>query len=316
MNETKPVGLVGLGLMGQAFAHRLLSAGFQVLGFDIDPAKGARLAAAGGQAAPSIAEIARLGDPILIAVFSTEQVEEVVERGLLPALGDASGRIVLCASTCDPDRIAALGKRVGARGLRFLETPVSGTSDQVRRGDGVALIGGAVETAEAVAPVLGALFARSFQIGAIGDGGRAKLAINLILGLNRLALAEGLVFASALGLDPEAFLRVAHASAAYSQVMDTKGAKMLRRDFSPEGRARQTLKDVRLMLDQAQRLGQDLPLLAVHHAVLESCVAHGEGDLDNSVVVEEMRRRRRAPVREGSAARPARSEEAGIKINE
>jgi 3-hydroxyisobutyrate dehydrogenase-like beta-hydroxyacid dehydrogenase len=291
MPEQKPVGLIGLGLMGEAFARRLLAAGFDVWGFDIEPAKGDRLAALGGRATQASAEVARGCNPIVLAVFNTEQVEQVVEGILLPTLRESSGRIVLCASTCDPDRIAALGARVDGRGLRFLETPVSGTSEQVRRGEGVGLIGGDAGTAAAAAPVLDALFPSRFHIGAIGDGGRAKLAINLILGLNRLALAEGLVFASRLGLDPEAFLRVARGSAAYSQVMETKGPKMVRSDFSPEGRARQTLKDVHLMLEQGRRVRQDLPLLAVHAAVLESCLRHGEGELDNSVVVEEIRRR-------------------------
>ncbi len=299
MAQRIPVGLVGLGLMGEAFARRLLAAGFAVVGCDIDPGKGERLAALGVVPAVAVADVARACDPVLLAVFSTEQVEEVVEEILRTAPG--GGPLVLCASTCDPDRIAELGRGAGARGLRFLEIPVSGTSDQVLRGDGVALIGGDAALAEAVAPVLDALFARRFHIGGIGDGGRAKLAVNLILGLNRLALAEGLVFAARLGLDPEAFLRVAKSSAAYSQVMETKGPKMVRRDFAPEGRARQTLKDVHLMLDQARRAGQDLPLLAVHCAVLEACLRHGEGELDNSVVIEEVRRRARAP------ARPART---------
>jgi 3-hydroxyisobutyrate dehydrogenase-like beta-hydroxyacid dehydrogenase len=175
--------------------------------------------------------------------------------------------------------------------MRFLEVPVSGTSAQVRHGGGVGLIGGDVETAQIAAPVLDALFPNRFHIGKIGDGGRAKLAINLILGLNRLALAEGLVFAARLGLDPAAFLQVARASAAASQVMDTKGAKMVARDFAPEGRVRQTLKDVHLMMDQALRIGQELPLLKVHAAVLEACVRHGEGESDNSIVIEEIRRR-------------------------
>ena len=132
-----------------------------------------------------------------------------------------------------------------------------------------------------------------------GDGGRAKLAINLILGLHRLALAEGLVFASRLGLDPAAFLKVARASAAESQVMGTKGPKMIANDFAPEGRVRQTLKDVHLMLDQAARCGQALPLLGVHRDILAACVAAGEGDLDNSVVINEIRRRRQARARAG-----------------
>jgi 3-hydroxyisobutyrate dehydrogenase-like beta-hydroxyacid dehydrogenase len=284
-----PVGLIGIGLMGEVYAQRLAGAGFGVIGFDIDPARNERLTQLGGRTA-SIAEIASECDPIVLAVFSTDQVEDVVERALLPA---ATGKIVICTSTCDPDRVAAIATRVAQR-IRFVEAPVSGTSAQVRDGDGVGLIGGDVEAAQIVAPVLDALFPKRFHIGKIGDGGRAKLAINLILGLNRLALAEGLVFAARLDLDPAAFLQVARASAAASQVMDTKGLKMVAGDFTPEGRVRQTLKDTRLMLDQARNVGQELPLLTVHAGVLEACVTHGQGEMDNSIVIEEIRRRSRA----------------------
>jgi 3-hydroxyisobutyrate dehydrogenase len=284
------VGLIGLGLMGQVLAGRLMAAGFGVLGNDIDAAKNTRLTALGGRVAGSPAEIAGC-DRIVLAVFNTEQVEEVVEKSLLPSA--RAGTIVICTSTCDPDRIMALGARLEGTAVRFLETPVSGTSEQVRQGDGVGLIGGDPQIAAEAAPVLDALFPRRFHIGKIGDGGRAKLAVNLILGLNRLALAEGLTFAERLGLDPKEFLEVARGSAAYSQVMETKGPKMLARDFSPEGRVEQTLKDVHMMLDQAGRLDQDLPTLRVHCDVLETCVRHGESERDNSIIVEEIRRRQR-----------------------
>jgi 3-hydroxyisobutyrate dehydrogenase-like beta-hydroxyacid dehydrogenase len=287
MVTAQPVGLVGIGLMGEVYARRLIAAGFSVAGFDVDAARTERLAQIGGRAA-SLADIARDCEPIVLAVFNTDQVEDVVERALIPA---AAGKIVICTSTCDPDRIAALGARV-ENTLRFLEVPVSGTSAQVRAGDGVGLIGGDAHIAQAVAGVLDALFPRRFHIGKIGDGGRAKLAINLVLGLNRLALAEGLIFAERLGLDPAAFLKVARVSAAASQVMDSKGAKMVSREFAPEGRVRQTLKDTQLMLDQARRLAQKLPLLAVHAEVLEACIRHGESEQDNSIVIEEIRRRR------------------------
>jgi len=289
MPPQTPVGLIGVGLMGEVYAQRLMAAGFGVIGFDLDAERIKRLVQIGGRTG-SLAEIARQCDPIVVAVFSTDQVEDVIEGGLMPA---AAGKLVICTSTCDPDRIAALGTRVG-RDVRFLEVPVSGTSAQVRHGDGVGLVGGDAAVAQVAAPVLDALFPKRFHIGKIGDGGRAKLAINLILGLNRLALAEGLVFASRLGLDPTAFLEVARASAAASQVMDTKGPKMVAGDFSPEGRVRQTLKDANLMLDQARAIGQELPLLEVHAAVLEACVGHGESEKDNSIVIEEVRRRNRA----------------------
>jgi 3-hydroxyisobutyrate dehydrogenase-like beta-hydroxyacid dehydrogenase len=286
MASRTPVGVIGVGLMGEVYARRLVAAGFTVIGFDVDPAKTAHLANLGAQAG-SLTDIAQKCDPIVVAVFNTDQVEDVVEHALIPA---AAGKIVLVTSTCDPDRIAALGARVGDR-LRFLETPVSGTSEQVRQGDGVGLIGGEANIAADAAPVLDALFAKSFHIGKVGDGGRAKLAVNLILGLNRLALAEGLVFAGRLGLDPAAFLDVARRSAAASQVMDTKGPKMIGGDFAPEGRVRQTLKDTQLMLDQARKAGQQLPLLQIHADVLQACVRHGDSEQDNSIVIEEIRRR-------------------------
>jgi 3-hydroxyisobutyrate dehydrogenase-like beta-hydroxyacid dehydrogenase len=286
-----PVAMIGLGLMGEVMAGRLLAAGIPVSGFDVDPARRARLAEIGGQPAGSIAELARPARCVIVAVFSTAQVTDVIENHLLPALGETSNKIVMVMSTCDPDEVAALAARVIPRGIRYLDVPVSGTSDQVRRGDGVALIGGDPAIAAEVSSVLDALFARSFHVGKIGDGGRAKLAVNLILGLNRLALAEGLVFAERLGLDPAAFLDVAKGSASYSQVMETKGPKMVRGDFSPEGRVKQTLKDAHLMLDQAAAAGQTLSLLQVHADVLEACAQAGEAEMDNSVIIQEIRRR-------------------------
>jgi 3-hydroxyisobutyrate dehydrogenase len=286
-----PVAIVGLGLMGEVYARRLLDAKIPVTGYDIDAARRSRLALIGGKPAESIAALAKPARCIIIAVFNTEQVEDVIENHLLPALGEGSGKIVLCMSTVDPDRVAALAGRVIPRGIRYLDVPVSGTSDQVRRGDGVALVGGDMAIADDVTDIFDALFARRFHVGKVGDGGRAKLAVNLILGLNRLALAEGLVFAERLGLSPAAFLEVARGSASYSQVMETKGPKMVRGDFSPEGRVKQTLKDAHLMLDQAAAVGQKLSTLEVHVDVLEACVRAGEADLDNSAIIQEVRRR-------------------------
>ena len=286
MSNNAPVGIIGLGLMGEVYTRRLIAAGFTVIGFDVDAEKNKRIMQLGARAG-SLADIARDCEPIVLAVFNTDQVEDVVEHTLAEA---AAGKIVLCTSTCDPDRIEALGVRVAGK-LRFLETPVSGTSEQVRDGDGVGLIGGDEKIAAEAKPVLDVLFPKRFHIGKAGDGGRTKLAVNLILGLNRMALAEGMVFAERVGLDLSAFLKVARASAAYAQVMDTKGPKMISGDFSPQGYVKQHLKDVHLMLDQAQKIRQKLPLLEVHADALEACVRHGEGEADNCIIIEEIRRR-------------------------
>jgi len=201
---------------------------------------------------------------------------------------------VLCASTCDPDRVAALIGNVAPH-LRIIEAPASGSSVQVRNGDGVGLIGGERDTIDSVADILDALYPKWFFMGAAGNGGRAKLAINHILGLNRLVLAEGLVFAERLGLDAKSFLDVARQSAAYSQVMDIKGGKMVSGDYTPQGFIHQSLKDFRLILAQAASRDQQMPLAALNATVLEACVKRGEGERDNAAVIEEIRRRKSPP---------------------
>jgi len=293
--ERQLVGIVGTGLMGTACARRLLGAGFAVLGYDVEPANLARLEAAGGARARSLQQVAQACRKIVIAVFNTDQVEEVIEgrQGLLSTLPDGAPPLTaFCVSTCDPDRIAALTARLPAERLRFVESPISGTSAQTASGDGFGLIGGEQAAIEDARDVLDAICPRWRHLGAVGNGGRAKLAINLILGINRAALAEGLVFAERMGLDPALFLAVARESAAYSQVMDVKGGKMIKGDFAPQGFVSQSLKDFTLMAEQAQRIGQRLPFAQTYAELMKSCVASGEGDLDNSAVIREIRRRR------------------------
>jgi len=290
----KPVGVIGTGLMGTACAKRLLAAGFDVLGYDVAAPKLAGLLALGGRAARSVAEIAGSCDRVVLAVFHTAQVEETIEGpgGLVASRPRGAPPLTaICVSTCDPDRISALAARVDRGRLRFVEAPVSGTSEQTARGEALGLIGGERAAADEVGDMLDAICPRRHHLGTAGNGARTKLAINLILGVNRAALAEGLVFAERMGLDPAVFLAVARESAAYSQIMDIKGGKMVSGDFVPHGFVTQSLKDFALMAEQARRLGQRLPLAETYAALMQGCVAAGEGELDNSVVIREIRRR-------------------------
>lgn len=293
--QREPVGVIGAGLMGTACAGRLRAAGHEVIGYDIDGQALRRFEEAGGRAARSIAELAQACRHIMLAVLTTDQVEDTVEgpKGLLSVQpAHAAPLIVVCVSTCDPDRIAALAARVPANRLHFVEAPISGTSDQTARGEGLGLIGGDVQAAHEARAILDAICPRRRHLGTAGNGGRAKLAINLILGVNRAALAEGLVFAERMGLDPASFLAVARESAAYSQVMDVKGKKMVKSDFAPHGKITQSLKDFALMLEQATRHAQHLPLAQTYADLVKGCVAAGEGDWDNAAVIREIRRRK------------------------
>ncbi len=290
---TKSVGLIGIGLMGNALARRLRDAGYQVVGFDVDAAKREALVKLGGEAVDSVAAVARRCPHVLIAVMTMAQVEQVVEGpgGLIEAGDGAAQRIAMCTSTCEPDRIEALAARAAPRGLAFLDTPVSGTSQQVLRGDGYGLIAGDKAAAEAAAPILQVIYPRYQFVGPAGDATKTKLAINHILGLNRVALAEGLVFAQRLGLDLREFLKAARQSAAYSQIMDVKGDKMVEGDFAPVSKVSQHLKDVKTMLNEARQRGQQLPLLSVLADILQACEGHGDGERDNAITIEEIRRR-------------------------
>ena len=291
MTAARQIGIAGLGLLGSALAHRLVTSGFTPKGYDPDAAKVAALAKAGGIAG-TLDEVARC-DVVLLAVFDTDQVEDVVGNALLPALTPGVPKIVLCASTCDPDRVATLVEKVGPLGLSMIETPVSGSSGQVRNGDGVGLLGGDRDVTDSVADIIDAIYPKWFYMGPAGNGGRAKLAINHLLGLNRLVLAEGLVFAERLGLDPKSFLDVARQSAAYSQVMDIKGPKMVSGDYTPQGFIHQSLKDFKLIVEQAGKRGQEMPLASLNAEVLQACLTRGEGERDNSAVIEEIRRRKK-----------------------
>jgi len=176
---------------------------------------------------------------------------------------------------------------------RMIETPVSGSSGQVRNGEGTGLIGGERDTVDSVADIIDALYPKWFYMGEAGNGGRAKLAINHLLGLNRLVLAEGLVFAESLGLDPKGFLDVARQSAAYAQVMDIKGPKMVSGDYTPQGFIHQSLKDFKLIIEQAGKRGQEMPLATLNAEVLAACVSRGESERDNAAVIEEIKRRKK-----------------------
>ncbi|MBX3666737.1 MAG: NAD(P)-dependent oxidoreductase, partial [Burkholderiales bacterium] len=149
-----PVGIIGCGLMGSACAARLKAAGITVTGYDIDPAKAAAL---GGAPASSIADIARGCRTVVLAVFDTGQVENAIDALLAALPAEAPPLTAVCVSTCDPDRIAALAARLPTERLRFVEMPVSGTSDQTARGDALGLVGGDPAAADAVKDVLDAI---------------------------------------------------------------------------------------------------------------------------------------------------------------
>src|SRR5439155_4921134 len=166
--------------------------------------------------------------------------------------------------TGEPAQTAALGARLAARGVRYLDAPISGSSEQTRHGEATVIVGGDREAFDACADLWPVLGKKVFHVGPCGSASKMKLISNLVLGLNRAALAEGLAFAEAIGVSPAAALQVLAGSMAYSRTMETKGRKMLERDFRVQARLSQHLKDVRLMLQAAADVALPLPLTETH----------------------------------------------------
>jgi 3-hydroxyisobutyrate dehydrogenase-like beta-hydroxyacid dehydrogenase len=290
--QAQAIGLVGLGLVGQAVASRLLAAGFAVHGFDLREEARAALQTMGGTALPSVRAIGAAAPCVLLAVFDTKDVLSVLEQddGLL-APGHAVRTVIDC-STGTPEALQALAARLRPRGIDFIEAPLSGSSQQIAAGEATQLLGGEAEAIAGSVAVFDAIARQRVHVGAAGMAAKAKLATNLVLGLNRAVLAEGMAFAESLGIAPDAFLALVLATPARSAAAEAKGPLMVSGSFEPQSRIRQHLKDVGLMLDAARAAGQPLPLSQVHARLMREAIAAGDGDLDNAAIIRQWRRDR------------------------
>lgn len=290
-----PVGLVGLGLVGNALAQRLATAGFEVMGYDIREEARAAFQATHGRVAASPRAIGAVCPVVVLAVFDTAGAIEAIE-GPEGLIAGGAVRAVIDCSTGIPEALEALAQRLGARHIDLIEAPLSGSSSQIAAGDATLLLGGNGDAIEALAPWLSALSSKRIHVGGAGAGARAKLATNLVLGLNRAALAEGMVLAESMGIAPARFLELVLATPARSDAALAKGAMMVNEDFAPQSRIRQHLKDVDLMLGHGQRTGQRLPLSETHAALMRAAVAAGDGELDNAAILRQLRRERTPPT--------------------
>lgn len=278
-----PLGLIGAGLLGSTLAERLLAGGFSVIGHDIDPARMAGLRRLGGEVAPDAAAIFQRCQRVILSLPTHHEVNTLLQA-YAPEL--RRGLIIVDTTTGDPASAERLAPDLAARDVVYLDATVSGSSAQVREGTAVLMVGGDRAAFDACADILARIGGASFHTGGPGTGARMKLVTNVVLGLNRAALAEGLAFAAGLGVDPAQALAIMRAGPAYSRIMDAKGEKMVTGDFTPEARLSQHLKDVRLILQYGADAGRPMPLSTAHREILEAAEAAGLGALDNSAIIQ------------------------------
>ena len=283
-DDLRIISVIGLGLMGTALTERLLEHGYCVRVWNRSRDKADPLLARGAEWSNNPLESC---DRVILSLYTTEVVEAVLAQ--LNA-GLRAGQILLDTTTGEPEQTAALGERLAARGVHYLDAPISGSSEQTRRGEATVIVGGERTAFDACADLWRVMGEKVLYVGACGSATRMKLITNLVLGLNRAALAEGLAFAEAIGVSPAVALEVMISSNAYSKAMDVKGRKLVEHDYTVQARLSQHLKDVRLMLQVAGAVGMELPLADTHRRLMERAEATGLGDLDNSAVIEVLRK--------------------------
>ncbi|REK18683.1 MAG: NAD(P)-dependent oxidoreductase [Planctomycetota bacterium] len=276
------VGLIGVGLLGTALAERLLAAGHVVVGFDLDAARRQALVAAGGIALESAARVAEQCDTLVFSLPNSSIVAQVV-ASIKAEL--RSRHLLVDTTTGDPQAVESLAAQLASCDIDYIDATILGSSQLVRDGQAIVMVGGEDEAVGTCRELLACFGREAFHVGPTGAGSRMKLVVNLVLGLHRAVLAEGLTLAKALDLDPASALAILKAGAAYSAVMDTKGEKMLTGDFAPQARLSQHLKDVRLLLAAAERSATSLPLSESHRILLERAEAAGYGEADNSAIL-------------------------------
>ena len=282
MND-RTIGWIGLGLVGAAATRRLIAAGFTVLGHDIAEPARRRLTERGGQALDSAAKVARQCRQVVLSLPDSNIARQVVAE-IQPAL--LAGAIVIDTTTGDPRHAQSLGAQLAAMNVAYLDATLTGSSRQIAEGESVMTVGGDRAAFESCRPALSAMARRVAHVGPVGHGAKLKLATNLVLGLNRAALAEALRFAAKLGLDPILCLDLWRDGAAYSRMMDSKGPKMIAGDFTPQARLAQHHKDVRLILQAALQISAKVPLSRLHEQLLDEAEKLGCGELDNSAIVK------------------------------
>lgn len=278
-----PLGLIGIGLLGSVLAERLLAGGFVVRGYDLDPARLDAFGQRGGTPAPDAATVLATSRRVLLSLPSHREVTALLAAQAGPL---QPGLIVVDTTTGDPAAAEVLARDLTRRGITYLDATVSGSSAQVRDGAAIMMVGGDADAFAGCRDIFSRLGCAIHYTGPSGTGAKMKLVTNVVLGLNRAALAEGLALARGLGLDPSLALTIMRQGPAYSRMMDSKGAKMITGEFTPEARLSQHLKDVRLILEHGHAAGLPMPLSTAHRAVLEAAEAAGFGALDNSAIIQ------------------------------
>jgi 3-hydroxyisobutyrate dehydrogenase len=273
----KPLGFIGLGIMGRPMAGHLLRAGHPLTVYNRTAGRADDLAAAGARVAASPAEVAAASEVVVVMVSDTPDVEAVVagKRGVLE--GIRPGSIVVDMSTVSPDLERRLAARLRERGADLVDAPVSGGDVGARNATLAIMAGGEAAAVERVRPILLRMGKSVTHCGPVGAGQMAKLCNQILVGVTMLAVSEAIALARAGGLDPEVMIKAVEGGAAASWQLSNLGPRIVKADFEPGFMVDLMQKDLRLVLETAGAGGASVPATALVQRLFRTAQERGLG---------------------------------------
>ncbi|WP_172123659.1 MULTISPECIES: 2-hydroxy-3-oxopropionate reductase [unclassified Devosia] len=278
------IGFIGLGVMGRPMAGHLIAAGHQVALHRVKEVSQA-LVEQGGKALSSAQAVAEASDIVILMLPDTPDVEAVLFGPEGVAAGLAPGKLVIDMSSISPIATKDFASRIEALGADYLDAPVSGGEVGAKNAALTIMVGGKEAVFERALPLFQTMGKNITLVGGVGDGQTAKVANQIIVGLNIQAVAEALLFAQKAGADPAKVREALMGGFAASRVLELHGERMIKQTFDPGFRIRLHRKDLALAVDAARALDLALPNAAATQQLMNAAVARGDGDKDHSALI-------------------------------
>ncbi|MBN1672449.1 MAG: NAD-binding protein [Kiritimatiellae bacterium] len=277
--------------MGRPMAAHLLEAGFSVIVNDINPEPIKELVSKGASEARSPKEVAAASDHVITMLPDSPDVQAVAlgDNGLIE--GVRPGMIYADMSTIAPTAAVEVAQRLGAKGVRCLDAPVSGGQVGAQEATLSIMVGGEQAVFDDFMPVLAKLGKTVTLCGPSGAGQTVKACNQIQVAMNFVGMAEALVLGAKAGVDPAIIVKVLSGGYAQTRVMDVRGPRVVKGDFEPGFRGRFHYKDLNIIMKTALDYGVPLPATAVVHELFTAMLAKNRGDLDHSgiiTVIEDM----------------------------
>ena len=284
------VGFIGLGLMGRPMALNLIKAGQRVHVWSRRRESMQPLLDAGAGDCASAAEVARQASITISMVADAPDVEQVTLGADGIADGASAGHIHIDMSTIAPAAAQSIAARLAARGIIALDAPVSGGEPGAIAGTLTIMVGGDADACARVQPLFAAMGKSITRIGEAGAGQVAKACNQIITGVGVASVAEALNFASKSGVDGAKVREALLGGFAYSRILENHGQRMLARNFKPGFKAWMHQKDVRIVMDEAHRLGLALPTAAATMQLFNAMAGSGLGEDDSVAMLKLLER--------------------------